>query len=113
MANWVQLETPAVWRPPHHWHTAPFLVSNSWLYKIYLLTCGSKIILVKFNKEIKDLESSIDVYKKKIAEDNDMSLAQMSLAFVNERPFLTSNIIGATTIKQLEENISSSPFFNC
>lgn len=43
----------------------------------------------------------------KIAEDNNMSLAQMSLAFVNERPFLTSNIIGATTIEQLEENIDS------
>jgi aryl-alcohol dehydrogenase-like predicted oxidoreductase len=43
----------------------------------------------------------------KIAEDHGMSLAQMSLAFVNERPFLTSNIIGATTIAQLEENIDS------
>lgn len=43
----------------------------------------------------------------KIAEDSNMSLAQMSLAFVNERPFLTSNIIGATSIKQLEENIDS------
>jgi len=43
----------------------------------------------------------------KIAEDNGMSLAQMSLAFVNERPFLTSNIIGATNLKQLEENIDS------
>ncbi len=43
----------------------------------------------------------------KIAEDNSMSLAQMALAFVNERPFVTSNIIGATNIEQLEENIDS------
>ncbi|WP_179349285.1 aldo/keto reductase [Winogradskyella pacifica] len=43
----------------------------------------------------------------KIAEDNNMSLAQMSLAFVNERPFITSNIIGATNLQQLEENIDS------
>lgn len=43
----------------------------------------------------------------KIAEDHNLSLAQMSLAFVNERPFLTSNIIGATSIEQLEENIDS------
>ncbi len=43
----------------------------------------------------------------KIAEDNNLSLAQMSLAFVNERSFLTSNIIGATNLKQLEENIDS------
>ncbi|MBF8148825.1 aldo/keto reductase [Winogradskyella sp. F6397] len=43
----------------------------------------------------------------KIAEDHNMSLAQMSLAFVNERPFVTSNIIGATNIDQLTENINS------
>ncbi len=43
----------------------------------------------------------------KIAEANGMSLAQMALAFVNERPFLTSNIIGATNLNQLEENIES------
>ncbi len=42
-----------------------------------------------------------------IAEDNGMSLAQMSLAFVNQRPFVTSSIIGATNIEQLEENIDS------
>lgn len=43
----------------------------------------------------------------KIAEDNNMTLAQMALAFVNDRPFVTSNIIGATNLKQLEENIDS------
>ena len=43
----------------------------------------------------------------KIAEANNMSLAQMSLAFVNQQPFITSNIIGATSLTQLEENISS------
>ncbi|MEL6388569.1 MAG: NADP(H)-dependent aldo-keto reductase [Bacteroidota bacterium] len=42
-----------------------------------------------------------------IAEKYDLSLAQMSLAFVNQQPFLTSNIIGATTMSQLAENISS------
>lgn len=42
-----------------------------------------------------------------IAEQHDLSLAQMSLAFVNTRPFLTSNIIGATSMKQLKENIAS------
>jgi len=43
----------------------------------------------------------------KIAEDNNMTIAQMSLAFVNEQPFVTSNIIGATSIEQLKENIDS------
>ena len=42
-----------------------------------------------------------------LAEKHDLSLAQMSLAFVNERPFVTSNIIGATTLNQLKENIDS------
>ena len=42
-----------------------------------------------------------------IAEDNNMTLAQMSLAFVTDRPFMTSNIIGATSLEQLEENIDS------
>ncbi len=54
-------------------------------------------------------EQSNEATKKylKIAEDNNMTLAQMSLAFVSERPFLTSNIIGATSLEQLEENIDS------
>ena len=44
---------------------------------------------------------------KTIAESHGLSLARMALAFVNSRPFLTSNIIGATTMDQLKENISS------
>ncbi|GAA4944602.1 aldo/keto reductase [Algibacter agarivorans] len=43
----------------------------------------------------------------KIAEDNNMSLAQMSLAFVNQQPFVTSAIVGATNLKQLKQNIES------
>ena len=43
----------------------------------------------------------------KIAEDNGMTLAQMSLAFVTQQPFVTSNIIGATNLEQLKENIGS------
>ena len=31
----------------------------------------------------------------------------MALAFVTDRPFVTSNIIGATTLEQLTENIDS------
>ncbi|NNF36504.1 MAG: aldo/keto reductase [Saprospiraceae bacterium] len=42
-----------------------------------------------------------------IAEDNHMNLAQMSLAFINQMPFVTSNIIGATSMEQLKENIAS------
>ena len=42
-----------------------------------------------------------------LAQEHGLSLAQMALAFVNTRPFLTSNIIGATTMDQLKENIAS------
>ena len=43
----------------------------------------------------------------KIAQKYDLTLTQLALAFVNTRPFLTSNIIGATTMDQLKENIDS------
>lgn len=43
----------------------------------------------------------------KLAEENGMSLAKMALAFINQMPFVTSNIIGATTMIQLKENIGS------
>lgn len=42
-----------------------------------------------------------------IAKKHGMSLSQMALAFVNERPFVTSNIIGATSLEQLAENMDS------
>ena len=42
-----------------------------------------------------------------IAKKHGISLAQMALAFVNQQAFVTSNIIGATTLEQLQENISS------
>lgn len=44
---------------------------------------------------------------KALAEKYDMSLATMALGFVNSRKFLASNIIGARTIDQLEEDIAS------
>ena len=36
-----------------------------------------------------------------------LSPAQMALAYINTKPFLTSNIIGATNLDQLKENIES------
>jgi aryl-alcohol dehydrogenase-like predicted oxidoreductase len=43
----------------------------------------------------------------KIANKYNISLTHLALAFVNTRPFVASNIIGATTMKQLKENIES------
>lgn len=42
-----------------------------------------------------------------IAKNNGLTLAQMALAFVNQQPFLTSNIVAATNLDQLKENIQS------
>ena len=43
----------------------------------------------------------------KLAKDNNMTMVQLAQSFVNSRPFVTSNIIGATTMGQLKENIDS------
>jgi len=43
----------------------------------------------------------------KLAKENNMTMVQLAQAFVNSRPFVTSNIIGATTMDQLKENIDS------
>jgi aryl-alcohol dehydrogenase-like predicted oxidoreductase len=43
-----------------------------------------------------------------LAEKEGLSLAQMALAFVTQKEFTTSNIIGATTMAQLKENIQSA-----
>ena len=43
----------------------------------------------------------------KLAKDNNMTMVQLAQSFVNSRPFVTSNIIGATTMEQLKENIDS------
>jgi len=56
----------------------------------------------KSNNATKAIE---DYYK--IAKKYNLSLAQMSLAFINSRSFVTSNIIGATTMEQLKENVGS------
>ena len=42
-----------------------------------------------------------------LAKESNLSMVQLAQAFVNSRPFVTSNIIGATTMEQLKENINS------
>ena len=42
-----------------------------------------------------------------LAREHGLSPTQMALAFVNSRPFLTSTIIGATSLEQLKANIAS------
>ena len=44
---------------------------------------------------------------KDLADKHELSLTHLALAFVNQQKFETSNIIGATTMEQLKENIES------
>lgn len=42
-----------------------------------------------------------------IANNFGLTLTELSLAFIEQQPFVTSTIIGATNLKQLEENINT------
>jgi len=64
-----------------------------------------RLLTKKRYKEPAALRATDEYFK--LAKDNGMSLTQMALAFVNSRPFVTSNIIGATKMEQLKENIDS------
>ncbi|MDP2686351.1 MAG: NADP(H)-dependent aldo-keto reductase [Aequorivita sp.] len=51
------------------------------------------------------LEATQQYYK--IAKKHNLSFAQLSLAFILQKKFVTAPIIGATTVEQLSENIES------
>ena len=42
-----------------------------------------------------------------LAQQNNLTPTQLALAFINQQNFTTANIIGATTLEQLRENIES------
>nr|WP_315159475.1 NADP(H)-dependent aldo-keto reductase [uncultured Flavobacterium sp.] len=42
-----------------------------------------------------------------IAQQNGLTLTELALAFIEQQPFVTSTIIGATTMDQLKENIDT------
>lgn len=44
---------------------------------------------------------------EKLARERGISLTQLAQKFVDTRPFMTTNIIGATTMDQLKENIDA------
>jgi aryl-alcohol dehydrogenase-like predicted oxidoreductase len=44
---------------------------------------------------------------QELAQANGLTLTQMALAFVNQQDFVTSTIIGATNMEQLQENITA------
>ena len=68
----------------------------------------SRVALFPNYNRYSSIQSEKAVLKyKKIAEKHQMTLTELSLAFVNQLPFVTSNIIGATKMSQLQENIGS------
>jgi aryl-alcohol dehydrogenase-like predicted oxidoreductase len=44
----------------------------------------------------------------RLAREAGLDPAQMALAWVNSRPFLTANIIGATSLEQLRDNLAAA-----
>lgn len=69
---------------------------------------GARLTLFeRFSRYISEIAVSNTQAYVDLARDNGLDPAQMALAFVNTRPFLTSNIIGATTMEQLKSNIAS------
>lgn len=53
-----------------------------------------------------EVKNAVNKYAE-VAKKHGLSLTEMSLAFINQQPFLTSNIIGATNLNQLKENMDS------
>jgi aryl-alcohol dehydrogenase-like predicted oxidoreductase len=60
--------------------------------------------MARYNSE--EVDYVVEKYAK-IAKKYHLNFTQMSLAFINQQPFLSSNIIGATNMNQLKENIES------
>ncbi|MBM3576163.1 MAG: aldo/keto reductase [Alphaproteobacteria bacterium] len=56
-----------------------------------------------------EVEQAVDAYLN-LARDLGVDPAQLAIAFVTSRPFVTSNIIGATTMEQLKTDLASMEF---
>ncbi|MEE3206834.1 MAG: NADP(H)-dependent aldo-keto reductase [Pseudomonadota bacterium] len=70
---------------------------------------GARLTLFgdQFTRYTKERSIQATEEYERIAKKYNLDFAQMSLAFINRQPFLTSNIIGATTMEQLKSNIGS------
>ncbi|QIT56795.1 NADP(H)-dependent aldo-keto reductase [Aquisalimonas sp. 2447] len=69
---------------------------------------GARLTLYdRFQRYLNDAGKTATAAYVALAREHGLDPAQMALAWVNSRPFLTSNIIGATTMEQLRSNIAS------
>ena len=70
---------------------------------------GSRVVrwsrFARYNGEIAERTTAAYVA---IAHEHGLDPAQMALAFVNRQRFVTSNLIGATTMDQLKTNLGSA-----
>ena len=62
----------------------------------------------RFSRYNSENASKATILYAKIAQENGLTLTQMALAFIRQQFFATSTIIGATSLKQLQENIQTS-----
>jgi aryl-alcohol dehydrogenase-like predicted oxidoreductase len=62
----------------------------------------------KFARYSSENATKATLLYQQIAYDNGLTLAEMALAFIRQQFFVTSTIIGATTLQQLQENIQTS-----
>jgi len=78
-------------------------------YRYGALPVGSRLSLfTRFQRYSTGLAVTTTEKYLAIADKYELDAAQMALAYVSERPFVTSNIIGATSLVQLKMNIESA-----
>lgn len=61
----------------------------------------------RFSRYTNDEATAATKLYAELAKDNGLTPTQLALAFVNQQGFLTADIIGATNMEQLKENIDS------
>ncbi len=78
-------------------------------YKGGLRPAGSRLTLVPdLSGRVSDaIWPVVDAYLA-IAQKHGLDPAQMAIAFCNQRPFVTSSIIGATSVEQLANNLAAA-----
>lgn len=68
---------------------------------------GSRWTLIaKPPRDTQNAQNAVKAYMD-VAKKHGLDVVQMALAFVNSRPFVTANILGATSLEQLKTNIDS------
>ena len=69
---------------------------------------GSRWTLLsgQVDRDTPQANAAVEAYMH-VAKKYNLDVTQMALAFVNQQPFVTANIIGATSMQQLKTNIDS------